>query len=251
MEAARPRLSSIVVPAGDLSPAETSRLFDLYAAHYDAANHARFLADLADKDHVILLLDEGTRVIRGFSTQKLIRAGGSRALFSGDTIIDPACWGEQELVRAWSRYAGRLLAEESTPLWWLLISKGHRTYLYLPLFFTEYWPRLEASTTPAAAHLTAAFASEKFGSAWNPARGVLVFPESMGQLKPGLAEVPPGRQDDPRVRFFLDKNSNYARGEELVCLAEISPANMRSVAGRALREGMKEGPLPAPACSIS
>lgn len=249
MEAARPRLTSVVVPPGALSREETDRLFALYAAHYDAADRTRFLSDLADKDHVILLRDAGG--IRGFSTQKLVRAGGARALFSGDTIIDPACWGEQELVRAWSRYAGRLLAEEASPLWWLLISKGHRTYLYLPLFFADYWPRLEGETPDEVRRLTGAFAKALFGSAWDPERGVLAFPEPMGQLKPSLAEVPPGRLDDPRVRFFLEKNPRYERGEELVCLARIAPENMRSFALRALVAGMKEGPLPAAACSIS
>lgn len=251
MEAARPRLTSVVVPPDALSGEETDRLFSLYAASYDAADRGRFLSDLADKDHVIVLRDESSGAVRGFSTQKLVRAGGARALFSGDTIIDPACWGEQELVRAWSRYAGRLLAEENSPLWWLLISKGHRTYLYLPLFFVNYWPRLEASTPQAQRGLTDAFASAQFGSAWDPERGVLTFPQSLGQLKPALAEVPPGRRDDSRVRFFLEKNPHYERGEELVCLAEISPENMRSVALRALREGMTQGPLPVVACSIS
>ena len=31
-----------------------------------------------------------------------------RALFSGDTVIDPAYWGEQALVRAFCRLIGRL-----------------------------------------------------------------------------------------------------------------------------------------------
>lgn len=250
MEAVRPRLTSVVVPPDALSLDVKNRLFALYAAHYDAASRGRFLRDLADKDRVILLRDEASGAVRGFSTQKLVRAGGARALFSGDTIIDPACWGEQELVRAWSRYAGRLLAEESSPLWWLLISKGHRTYLYLPLFFADYWPRLEAQTPEEARRLTDAFAKALFGAAWKPERGVLAFPESLGQLTPALAEVPAGRRDDPRVRFFLEKNPHYERGEELVCLARISPENMRSVARRALLEGMKEGALPAAACSI-
>ncbi|MBI5247638.1 MAG: hypothetical protein HY923_10685 [Elusimicrobia bacterium] len=251
MEAARPRLTSDVVAADSLAAQETDRLFSLYAAHYDAADRARFEADLAAKDHVILLRDAGSGRINGFSTQKLVRAGGARALFSGDTIIDPACWGEQELVKAWSRYAGRLLAEENSPLWWLLISKGHRTYLYLPLFFAEYWPRLEGPVPENVAALMGAFATAKFGEYWDASRGILSFPESMGQLTPALAEVTAGRKDDPRVSFFLEKNPGYARGEELVCLAEISPANMRSVAARALKEGLAMGPLPRQAaCSI-
>jgi hypothetical protein len=245
-----------VISPDDLSGKETERLFSLYVAHYDAADRGRFLADLADKDHVILLRDAETGLTCGFSTQKVIRTELDgrpiRVLFSGDTIVDPSYWGEQELVRAWSRYAGRLLASESTPLWWLLISKGHRTYLYLPLFFKSYWPRVDAPLPDDVRRLRHELSSSKFGAAWDPMRGVLRFEESLGQLKPALAEVPPGRRDDPRVQFFLESNPGYARGEELVCLAEISPKNMRSVALRALSEGLAEGAFAPPAaCSIS
>lgn len=242
------KLRGSVVPAGGLSAGDVRGLFGLYAAHYDAADPERFRADLAEKDYVILLRDAESGLTRGFSTQKVLRreSGGRpvRALFSGDTIIDPSYWGEQELVKAWSRFAGRLLASDESPLWWLLISKGHRTYLYLPLFFGDYIPRHDAPPSQAGKRLLDMFASEKFGDAFDPAAGLLRFPESLGQLKPRLAEVPTGRQDDPRVRFFLKRNPGYARGEELVCLARISPENMRGAAGRALREGIAEGPLP-------
>jgi hypothetical protein len=245
-----------VISPEDLSGEETERLFSLYAAHYDAADRGRFLADLADKDHVILLRDAETGLTRGFSTQKILRTEIDgrpvRALFSGDTIVDRSYWGEQELVRAWGRYAGRLLVSEPTPLWWLLISKGHRTYLYLPLFFKNYWPRFDAPVPDEARRLRHELASAKFGAAWDPMAGVLRFEESLGQLKPALAEVPPGRRDDPRVQFFLESNPGYARGEELVCLAEITPKNLRSIGLRAVSEGMAEGALaPAAACSIS
>jgi hypothetical protein len=39
------------------------------------------------------------------------------------------------------------------------------------------------------------------------------------------------------VRFFLEKNPGYARGDELVCVAEISPGNMRGLARRMLLDG--------------
>jgi hypothetical protein len=42
------------------------------------------------------------------------------------------------------------------------------------------------------------------------------------------------------VRFFLERNPTYALGTELVCLAEISPANMRSIAGRLLVEAERQ-----------
>jgi hypothetical protein len=38
------------------------------------------------------------------------------------------------------------------------------------------------------------------------------------------------------VQFFLSSNASYAQGTELVCLAEISPENMRSYPARILQE---------------
>ena len=141
------RLSSQVLPVQEIDADFTAKLYQLFAAYYDKnVTLARFESDLAEKDFIVVLRDTESGEPRGFSTQQILRitVDGKpiRALFSGDTIIDPDYWGEQELVRGWCRVVGQLLAEESeVPLYWLLISKGHRTYLYLPVFYHEFWPR--------------------------------------------------------------------------------------------------------------
>jgi hypothetical protein len=55
-------------------------------------------------------------------------------------------------------------------------------------------------------------------------------------LKPELAVVPQHRLKNQHVHFFLASNPSYSQGTELACLAEISPANMRSYPARILRE---------------
>ena len=55
-------------------PAERRRLFDLFARHYEHVSWSRFEADLAEKDVVVLLHDVIAGDVRGFSTQKIIRA---------------------------------------------------------------------------------------------------------------------------------------------------------------------------------
>ena len=239
-----PRLVRETLPIAAVDAALSARLFAIFAAHYECVERAQFEADLVEKDFVLLLRDAATGEPRGFSTQKILRAeiGGEpvRAIFSGDTIIDRAAWGEQELVRAWCRFAGRVRVAESSRLFWFLISKGHRTYLYLPLFFRAFIPKRDATGTPELTRLRDALAREKFGGAYDPASGVARFQSSRGRLAHPLAEVPPGRADDPEVQFFLAANPGYARGDELVCLAEISPQNMRGLAARMLAEGEAE-----------
>jgi hypothetical protein len=243
------RLRGETVAVAELDDDQVAVFYELYAANYDAADRERFESDLREKDWVVVLEAASSGDIRGFSTQKVFRTSDPagrpvRVVFSGDTIIDPQYWGEQELVRAWCRFAGQALAQApDLPLYWLLISKGHRTYLYLPLFFERYFPRFDQNTPPYEARLLAAVARQRFGRYFDEDAGLLRFASSLGHLKPELAVIPPGRRDDPRVGFFLERNPGYAEGEELVCLARIGPSVMRGIAARSVKEGLALGPL--------
>jgi hypothetical protein len=235
------RLRTEIVPVAALPEPEARGLFALFARHYEHVDWPRFRADLAEKDCVILLREAATGQVRGFSTQQVLDLAVAgerlRALFSGDTIIDPAFWGDQELVRGWCRFAGGVrAAAPGTRLFWLLISKGYRTYLYLPLFFKAYYPAPDRRTPAFEQDLMDVLARRKFGHHYDRDAGLLVFPDRRGNLTPALAAIPEARRADPRVRFFLARNPTYALGTELVCLAEIAPANMRSIAARALAE---------------
>ncbi|TBR21291.1 hypothetical protein EPO15_10675 [bacterium] len=235
-----------VAAARGLSEAERRELHALFSRHYDNVPWELFSSDFAEKDFVILLRRGRGGPVAGFSTQKVLRAepGGHemRVLFSGDTVIDKEAWGEQGLVKAWCLLAGALKSQRpDTPLYWLLICKGYRTYLYLPLFFTEYWPRHETPTPPKKQALLDAFAKAKFGRAYSAKKGLLRFKEAKGNLTSALAEIPAGRKDDPRVRFFLERNPGYAKGDELVCLTEVSEANTKGLAKRLYKEGFALG----------
>lgn len=162
-------------------------------------------------------------------------------IFSGDTGIDPAFWGGQALVRAWAHFVGELRAHNpSRRLFWFLISKGYRTYLYLPFFFHRFYPRVDASTPPFEQALIETLGRLKYAGHFNPATGVIEFDTSHGHLKPAIADTPQHRRDHPHVRFFLERNPGYARGNELVCVAELCAENMKGLARRLLIEGARE-----------
>ena len=241
-----PELVTEVAAASALGEAERRELHALFIRHYENVSWELFAADFAEKDFVILLRRGPNGPVAGFSTQKVLRAevGGfeMRVLFSGDTVIDKEAWGEQGLVKGWCRLAGAIKSQQpDTPLYWLLICKGYRTYLYLPLFFSEYWPRHELPTPPKKQALLDAFAKTKFGRAYSPKSGLLRFKEAKGNLTAELAEVPAGRKDDPRVKFFLERNPGFAKGDELVCLTEVSEANTKGLAKRLYKEGFTLG----------
>ncbi len=223
-----------------LNDADIARMYDLYAAYYDGTSFALFADDLAAKSHVIELTAEGA--LCGFSTLALLpfehRGEANLALFSGDTIIEQSHWGEQALVAAFCRFAGQLRQRQAQPLYWLLISKGYRTYRYLSLFARDYYPQHGALTPPAMQERLSTLAQRMFGDAFDAATGVVRFPQSRGHLKPGWADVRDHLRTHDVVRFFLARNPGYAAGDELVCLTELAADNLRSFARRAFVEGL-------------
>ncbi len=233
-------IQSRIVSVSGITAADARSMYEIFVRHYDCVSVAQFLLDLSEKD-CVLVLRNTEAAICGFSTQKVFRldVGGRpvRAVFSGDTIVDRAYWGEQELGRCWCRYVSSVYWEEpDVPLYWFLISKGYRTYLYLPLFFESFYPNCAAATPAFEQRLLDSLATAKFPHDYRPGSGLVEFSKSQGQLKPHLAEIPARRLRDPHVQFFLKRNPAYANGHELACLAEISPSNMKLFAGRILGE---------------
>lgn len=229
-------LRASAVELSTLLPSEIERMYALYAASYRDTTYARFRVDLDDKTHSIVLRGaDGS--IHGFTTLKRYATRWQetdiRVIFSGDTIVDPAHWGSQQLAFEWIRHAGRTWREApDLPLFWFLIVKGHRTYRYLRAFARDYAPRAGIAAADGTCALMDHLATERYGGAYDPSTGLLTFDEPMGRLAPALAEIPAAHRQLPEVEFFLKRNPQYARGDELVCLCELNASNLRPLARR-------------------
>jgi len=213
-------------------------MFVLHARHFANVRRARFMSDLDEKDWVILLLkrDGG---IAGFSTQKLmppVGAGGNaRFLFSGDTIVEREHWNTPFIAGCFGHLMLMLMElYGEDDLYWFLISKGFRTYRFLPVFFNRFWPAPDRDTPPAMAALLSAAATHRFGDAFDPASGLIRI-HGGDHLAPELADVPRTRLCDPHVAFFLARNPCYADGDELACLAPVRRDNLNAYALRVIR----------------
>jgi hypothetical protein len=212
----------------------------LLAAHFRGVTRERFTADLAEKNW-ILLLEEGGR-LQGFSTLRIYEAAGPdgeplTVVYSGDTIVERGAWSTAALPKSWIA-AVRALRERHPRgrLVWLLLTSGFRTYRFLPVFWREFWPRYDEPTPPAIQTLLNHLACERFGTLYDPSTGVVRFPEPQ-ILHEGLDEVPAGRLADPHVAFFLQRNPGWVQADELVCLAELTEANLTPAGRRMWREG--------------
>jgi hypothetical protein len=221
-----------VVHASEVDLALEQELFGLYEQYYDDVSLPTFRRDLRRKEWVILLKERLSGGIKGFSTLCTVnvRVDGEdvAGAFSGDTIVDRDAWGEHELVKTWYRLMERVRFDNRPRrVYWFLISKGYRTYLYLPTFFHRFFPRSGVDTPVYEQGLIDAFGGLMYAKDFNAKTGVIEFERSEGRLKEEHAGVPVHRLKDPNVAFFTQRNPGYRDGNELVCVAEFAPSNLR------------------------
>ena len=219
-------------------------MYSLFAEYYDSVSFENFTKDLSNKEYVILLEDE-SGLIRGFTTVSVMKGSTQefpvfRAIFSGDTIIHHNYRGEQQLPVTWFKLAGSIKAAfPSDPLFWYLIVKGEKTYRYLPAFFNNYFPCYKAETPAGFKKIVDQLSKIRFGDLYNSQLGLIKFPESQGHLKSFETAIKESVLKKPEIKFFLEKNPDFAKGDELVCLAELSLENLRSLATRAFQDGLQ------------
>ncbi len=234
-------LRAHTVPVSDVDDAALARLWALFAGTYADVDEATFRADFRAKDRVILL-DDGA--LQGFSTLKEVRVeveGRTHVgTFSGDTVVHPDHWGTRVLGRAFLAHMfGRRLRHPVGPYWWVLISKGYKTYLLMANNFPEHWPRREVPTPPATRAVMDAFGRAIFADAYHPEDAVVRWESPRGRLRPGIADITPElSRTRSRVAFFELKNPGWARGEELFCLARMDVTLPFSYACKAVRRGL-------------
>ena len=208
------------------------RLHRRYFCHVLRRN---FMADLAEKDWVIILRVGGGLV--GFSTLQLIRIKIQKCMhvfiFSGDTIVDQAHWNSPALAGSFVHFMLRTLAERrGATIHWFLITKGYRTYRFLPVFFNNFYPSCLRPTPATSRRLLDVVAHHKFGDAYDSATGLVRMAGKKDRLRHTFSTVPSSRQQDPHVAFFLRRNPNHALGDELACLTPVTRANLNRLAWR-------------------
>jgi hypothetical protein len=237
-------IPATVVRQVDLDGPQREELLDLHRRYYANVKRESFHHDLCEKDWVILLRDQDSHVV-GFSTVQEIHldveGSDRRFLFSGDTIVQPDYWFSSSLAGAFGQLMLRRLSHDpGTPLYWFLISKGYRTYRYLPVYFREFGPSCLGTPSPHLQRLLEHVARVQFGEHFDPKTGIIKFNRQHDCLRPELCDVSDRRAQNRHIRFFLDRNPGYARGDELACIAEISEDNLRPTAFRAIKAASVE-----------
>ncbi len=213
-----------------LTRSDRVEMFNLLDRHFYGVDPFVFARDLAEKSHALILRDPASQNLKGFSTlvsyPTIFQGETLHIIFSGDTIVDPSAWSSPILAKAWIGAIRSLHRQSSQQkVYWFLISSGFRTYRFLSTFSRHFYPCFDQPTPPFMQALMDHLAIERFGPLYDPEHGVVRLAQPHA-LREHLAGVPETRQHDPHIHFFEQINPSHAQGDELVCLAEFSEANL-------------------------
>ncbi len=243
---ARPgrRLAGRTVAAGNLDEATKRAAFALFTAAYEGADWPRFLTDLSEKQHVILMHDKETGVLKGFSTVSVrveqTERGKAIVVFSGDTVIDRDYWGQKQLHKQFSLLLLRLQIENPLlPVYWFLVSKGYKTYLTLINSCPVSIPRHERADDPWLRRLLDSLATARFGAAYEVSTGIALN-VAHERVRIGLAPIDESALSNPHVRYFAERNPGHVRGDELACLALVRKRDAAAVAFRSVMARLRK-----------
>jgi hypothetical protein len=245
------KLTARYRPLRAISVDDIERMHRLFARSYENADVPTFLRDLSKKDGAILVRHKQTREICGFTTIKKVPLwdGRRRAIgvFSGDTVLDPACWGDRALKDAFTRYLFFLwLRSPGVPLYWLLISKGYKTYMLLASNFVRYHPRHDGAADPDLERLVRDYTAKLFPGKYDERRGVLDFGEGAQRLREEVAPITAEmRLHNPVINYFERSNPGWRQGHELPCIAEISISLLKRYLVKERRKAVAATAAPA------
>ncbi len=213
------------------------QMYDLMVLNYHGVDWDEFNRNLDEKQFVMIGLVD--RQVRGFTTGRCFtQAFGSGrqadVLFSGDTIIASSDRGNPIWSTLWLYHAISLARACDRPLYWMLTSKGHLTYRFLPIWFKEFYPRCDRPIPEDMSDLLDALGRNYGGRQYDAQRRVVSWPRGQ-RLRGGVAEPGDKERSNPHVKFFLDRNAGWRDGDELVCIARLGADNLRSSLTRRLQ----------------
>jgi hypothetical protein len=211
-------------PISSVSVSHIRQMYELYEQYYENTSLDIFLKDLSKKSGVILVERTSNDQLVGFSTQTFLdlKVDGKRVrgIFSGDTVIEKAYWGNNALANTFYR---RLIIERFkrpfTPFYWFLISKGYKTYLLMTNNFYNYYPNVNGKDDKYK-RITQAYCSALFPEAFDSKNMLLDFGHDYVRLKEDVAGITPElKAANPHIAFFDKVNPTWHRGTEVPCLA--------------------------------
>ena len=234
------KLSCRFFKINEVNIAKLVEMHSIFTRFYENADLSTFIKDMSEKKGVMILKNRTTGRIVGFSTYNEIELvhRGQKAIgvFSGDTIVEPEYWGDKTMHTAFAvKMLKAKLMRPTTPMFWLLISKGYKTYLLMANNFQRFYPRHDRHDHEMAA-LTEQYCQKLYPSYYRQEEQILDFGDGYHALKDNVADITPRmRASNADIRFFEQRNPEWRRGTELPCVSEIAFSTIGHFFGKLVR----------------
>ena len=209
-----------------LTHTDIEKMFTIYSNYYANTDFGIFKHDLLEKTGVFIIREPKKDFLVGFSTivERDFNVNGKTAhgFFSGDTIIEEAYWGSRALQRAMFRYVLSFkLRHTGKPIYWLLISKGFKTYLLLANNYKHYYPNPESKDDHLKEYVLS-YCREFYSDYYDENSQLLNFGDDYQALKPDVAPITAEmRERSQKIAFFENCNPTWHKGTELPCVGEL------------------------------
>lgn len=232
---------SKVIKVSSLSVVELKEMHDVFSKYYNNADLETFFLDINKKQYVLLIKDRIDDRIVGFSTIALMDLdyGEKKVIgfFSGDTILEKEYWGSRRWQITWALFFLRIkLANPFTPIFWLLISKGYKTYLLLANNFENYYPRLDGND-PKLEKVVDFYCDELYQDYYLKDEKILDFGGQYQSLQDGVAEICDDlMSEEPKIQYFEKCNPNWRRGTELPCVGVMEISALTNFIKKVIKE---------------
>ena len=110
----------------------------------------------------------------------------------------------------------------NTPVFWLLISKGYKTYLLLTNNFHQFYPCSKSHNMRLEA-VVDEYCKQLYPLAYDPITRLLDFGGEYQNLKDDVAEITDEMiANDQNIRHFEKLNPSWKQGTELPCAGEVT-----------------------------
>jgi hypothetical protein len=229
------RITTDVLATADVSPAQWDDIWTLTEEFYDV-DRAYAEAELRQRQHIAMFRMNGSLLgMAAIDVNPVVFRGRKLIVISTAHVLIREAWrGRNLLQKLGARtFLVTRLRHPLRPIYWFFDTFSYKSYLLLPRNFRQFWPRHDEPTPEPRLALIDQLATQTYGAAWQPARGV-VARSGQKRLRSTAAPLVLGPGADPQLEFFSRANPGHPDGDMLVCLCPLTLSNWLSLARKAL-----------------
>ena len=242
MTHATDRIETLVLATGAIPPASWDEIWALTQEFYDVErDYAE--AELRRRQSIAMFRMNGALLgMAAIDVHATEFRGRRLTVISTSHVLIRENWRGRNLIQrlGMRTFLRARLRHPLRPIYWFFDTFSYKSYLLLPRNFRTYWPRHDQPTPEPRAALLDQLATQAYGPAWRPARGLAVR-SGQKRLRESAAPLVLRADADPNLQFFARMNPGHAEGDMLVCLCPLTLANWWNVVRKALERRARRG----------